>query len=82
LPEASWCCGIAGIYNITRPETSAALMERKVGHVIATGASHLATANPGCHLQLARGLADAGSPVELIQPVTLLARAYRRESLT
>jgi glycolate oxidase iron-sulfur subunit len=82
LPEASWCCGSAGIYNITRPETSAALMERKVGHVIATGASHLATANPGCHLQLARGLADAGSPVELIQPVTLLARAYRRESLT
>jgi glycolate oxidase iron-sulfur subunit len=57
-------------------------MERKVGHVIATGASHLATANPGCHLQLARGLAAAGSPVELIQPVTLLARAYRRESLT
>lgn len=82
LPEASWCCGSAGIYNITRPETSAALMERKVGHVMATGASHLATANPGCHLQLARGLADAGSPVELIQPVTLLARAYRRESLT
>jgi glycolate oxidase iron-sulfur subunit len=82
LPEASWCCGSAGIYNITRPETSAALMERKVGHVIATGASHLATANPGCHLQLARGLADAGSPVEMIQPVTLLARAYRRESLT
>ena len=82
LPEASWCCGSAGIYNITRPQTSAALMERKVGHVIATGASHLATANPGCHLQLARGLAEAGSPVELIQPVTLLARAYRRESLT
>ncbi len=82
LPEASWCCGSAGIYNITRPETSAALMERKVGHVIGTSASHLATANPGCHLQLARGLADAGSPVELIQPVTLLARAYRRESLT
>jgi glycolate oxidase iron-sulfur subunit len=80
LPEANWCCGSAGIYNITQPEQSEQLLVRKIGHVISTGASVLATANPGCHLQIARGLRQAGSPISLLQPVTLLARAYRKES--
>jgi glycolate oxidase iron-sulfur subunit len=80
LPEANWCCGSAGIYNITQPEQSEQLLVRKIGHVIGTGASVLATANPGCHLQIARGLRQAGSPITLLQPVTLLARAYRAES--
>jgi glycolate oxidase iron-sulfur subunit len=80
LPEANWCCGSAGIYNITQPGQSEQLLVRKIGHVIGTGASVLATANPGCHLQIERGLRQAGSPVTLLQPVTLLARAYRAES--
>jgi len=54
--ESQWCCGSAGIYNITQPETAARLQERKIGHVIATGASIVATANPGCHLQIENGL--------------------------
>jgi len=79
LPEANWCCGSAGIYNITQPEQSDLLLKRKVGHVIGTGAAVLATSNPGCHLQIERGLRAAGCPIELLQPVTLLARAYRAE---
>jgi glycolate oxidase iron-sulfur subunit len=75
LPEANWCCGSAGIYNITQPEQSAKLLARKVGHVCSTGAACVATSNPGCHLQLASGLRDKG--VAVTQPVTLLARAYR-----
>jgi glycolate oxidase iron-sulfur subunit len=80
LPEASWCCGSAGIYSITQPEQSASLLERKVKHIAATGASILATSNPGCHLQIASGLRAAGHPVKILQPVSLLALAYRRES--
>ena len=80
LPEASWCCGSAGIYNITQPEMSAKLLERKIAHLKSTGANILATSNPGCHMQLARGIADAGLPIEILQPVTLLARAYGRET--
>lgn len=80
LPESSWCCGSAGIYNITQPETSADLLKRKISHVRSTGAAVLATSNPGCHLQIARGLTESGMATEILQPVTLLARAYRRES--
>ncbi|MCS6244814.1 MAG: 4Fe-4S dicluster domain-containing protein [Opitutus sp.] len=84
--ESQWCCGSAGIYNITQPETAARLQERKVGHVLATGAHIVATANPGCHLQLANGLAqhagNSGAPaIEVTHPVVLLARAYAAEKL-
>jgi glycolate oxidase iron-sulfur subunit len=80
LPEASWCCGSAGVYSITQPEQSAKLLERKVRHVRSTGASILATANPGCHLQIQNGLRGEGCLMEVAHPVTLLARAYRREA--
>ena len=79
LPEASWCCGSAGIYALTQPEQADALLQRKVGHIATTGAAIVATANPGCHLQIARGLQSAGSAAQVVHPVTLLARAYRRE---
>jgi glycolate oxidase iron-sulfur subunit len=77
--EAAWCCGSAGIYNITQPETSAWLQQRKLGHLRATGASIVATANPGCHIQLENGFRRAGEKVEIIHPVVLLARAYAAE---
>ena len=80
LDEATWCCGSAGVYNITQPAQSAALLERKIRNVLATGASVVAAANPGCQLQIARGLRDAGARVEILHPVTLLARAYRNRS--
>ncbi len=79
LKESSWCCGSAGVYSITQPEQSALLLARKIGHIQDTGAGILATSNPGCHLQISAGLRAAGSDIELLQPVTLLARAYRRE---
>jgi glycolate oxidase iron-sulfur subunit len=79
LPESNWCCGSAGVYSITQPEQSANLLDRKVKHILATGADVLATSNPGCHLQIAAGLECAGSTITLIQPITLLARAYRNE---
>jgi glycolate oxidase iron-sulfur subunit len=80
LRESSWCCGSAGVYTITQPEQSADLLRRKVQHIVATGAQVLATSNPGCHLQIATGLREAGSAITLTQPITLLAQAYRRES--
>jgi len=79
LPESDWCCGSAGIYNITQPEQSEALLERKARHIASTGAAIVATANPGCHIQVARGLRGRGHDVEVMHPVSLLARAYRRE---
>jgi glycolate oxidase iron-sulfur subunit len=77
LPEATWCCGSAGIYNITQPEMSLALLERKMKHIAATGASIVATGNPGCIGQIRYGAKKFGVNIEVAHPVTLLARAYR-----
>lgn len=78
LPDSNWCCGSAGIYNITQPAQSRKLLDRKVACVNAIQAPVVATSNPGCHLQLANGLRATGQQVT--QPVTLLARAYRAET--
>jgi len=81
LPESNWCCGSAGIYNITQPEQSQKLLDRKVANLRQANAPIVATSNPGCHLQLANELRTCGDHPchEVTQPVTLLAKAYRAE---
>ena len=79
LPESSWCCGAAGIYAITQPEQAERLLGRKAANIIGTGARWVATANPGCQLQVARGLDATGADINVAHPMSLLARAYRRE---
>jgi len=75
LPEASWCCGSAGIYNITQPETARLLAERKLDNILKTGCQTVATANPGCLLQLQKAAEGRGLTLEIVHPVSLLARA-------
>jgi glycolate oxidase iron-sulfur subunit len=79
LPESAWCCGSAGVYAMTQPDQADALLRRKVGNINRTRAAIVATANPGCQLQIARGLGEAGSGLTVVHPVSLLARAYGRE---
>ena len=79
LPEASWCCGSAGIYNITQPEMADDLLRRKVGHIKSTQCEVVATGNPGCLLQVQNGCAREGMNLRVAHPVTLLAEAYRAE---
>ena len=79
LPESDWCCGSAGIYNLTQPEMAGRLLRRKVRHVLGTGASAVVTANPGCILQIQQGLHEAGSPVRVLHIVEILDRAYSSE---
>ena len=78
LKEADWCCGSAGIYNLTQPEMAARLQERKVQHILATGAAAVVTANPGCIIQIVQGLRARGSPIKVLHLVEILDAAYRR----
>lgn len=78
LPESSWCCGSAGIYNIIQPEMANQLLERKLDHIQSTGATTVASGNPGCLLQLINGAKSRGMKLRVVHPVTLLAEAYRR----
>ena len=77
LAESEWCCGSAGIYNLTQPEMAKRLLRRKIEHIVETGASIVATGNPGCIIQIESGLREGG--VEVVHPIELLARAYGQE---
>jgi glycolate dehydrogenase iron-sulfur subunit len=77
LAESDWCCGSAGIYNLTQPEMATRLLERKVANVLASGAGAVVTANPGCILQIQQGLAARGADVRVMHIVEILDRAYR-----
>jgi glycolate oxidase iron-sulfur subunit len=60
IPEASLCCGSAGVYNLLQPEAANELGERKVENLLTTGAQAVLSANPGCLLQLMNGLRQRG----------------------
>ncbi len=79
LPESTWCCGSAGIYNLIQPEMAGQLLDRKVNHILSTGVDTVATGNPGCLLQVQHGMRQRGKSIRVVHPVTLLAEAYRHE---
>ena len=69
------CCGSAGIYNVMQPDAAAELGRRKVANLLATGATVVAAANPGCALQIVAH-APAGA-VRVVHPMTLLDASVR-----
>jgi glycolate oxidase iron-sulfur subunit len=73
--EWELCCGSAGIYNLTRPDTAAELGARKAENLLATGVDAIAAANPGCTLQIAAHLQRKGQPLPLLHPMELLAQS-------
>jgi glycolate oxidase iron-sulfur subunit len=77
LEEGDVCCGSAGSYNLVEPAMSRRLLKRKIANIKASGATCIASANPGCTLQIRAGLRAAGSNIDVVHPVELLDRAYR-----
>ncbi|MBA2640078.1 MAG: 4Fe-4S dicluster domain-containing protein, partial [Nocardioidaceae bacterium] len=72
IAEGELCCGSAGIYNILNPEPARELGDRKAGHVAATEAELLVTANPGCLLQIGSALRRSGTPMATAHTVEVL----------
>jgi glycolate oxidase iron-sulfur subunit len=75
VPDGDVCCGAAGLYNVTQPGPSSELRRLKAEAIASTGADLVASANPGCTMQIAAGLRELGSGVQVIHPVELLDRA-------
>jgi glycolate oxidase iron-sulfur subunit len=80
LNEADACCGSAGTYNIERPEMSDSILKRKLDNIAASGAQALVTGNPGCLLQLKKGLAEKLPEVRIMHLTEVLARSMSGSS--
>jgi glycolate oxidase iron-sulfur subunit len=77
VPDGEQCCGSAGVYNLVEPGSADAIGRRKAEAVLSTRATYLASANPGCSLQIRRMLAERGAGVEAAHPIEILDRAIR-----
>jgi glycolate oxidase iron-sulfur subunit len=78
LPFADLCCASAGIYNVVQHEMAMAILQRKMENVNSTGAGIIATANPGCMLELEAGVKLHGRGQRVAHVVEILDEAYAR----
>jgi glycolate oxidase iron-sulfur subunit len=76
LTEADTCCGSAGTYNITQPKMARKLVERKYHHIERTGASIVATGNPGCHAWIAQVAREHGAKTRVLHTAELLEASF------
>jgi len=77
LPFAELCCGSAGIYNAVHGEMADVILRSKFEQINATGAELIATANPGCMLQLRYGVSLFGRGQRVRHVIEILDEAYR-----
>jgi len=77
LPEATLCCGSAGIYNLVQPETADTLADRKAQFVTLVKPDVVATGNIGCMLQIAAALERAGQKMPVLHTIQLVDASLR-----
>ncbi|GAB6083318.1 (Fe-S)-binding protein [Desulfuromonas carbonis] len=75
MAEASWCCGSAATWGLKFSSESQQVLDRKLNNVSQTGVDILVTANPGCQLQLAWGVREAGLKQKVLHLMEFLGAA-------
>jgi glycolate oxidase iron-sulfur subunit len=79
--DAALCCGSAGVYNMLQPEVADELGTQKVANLLGTGATVIASPNPGCSLQIDKHLRQQGKKALVKHPLELLDLAIKGEPL-
>jgi glycolate oxidase iron-sulfur subunit len=77
LGEADFCCGSAGVYNLLHPEAAREVLARKLDRLAETGAQVVVSGNPGCLLQIEKGLRERGMQMRVVHTVEVLDWSYR-----
>ena len=80
IPHGEMCCGSAGTYNLFQPASAHEIGERKADDVASVAPDILASANPGCTIQIQSILRERGASLPAAHPIELLDRAIRANS--
>lgn len=72
IPDATRCCGSAGIYNLVEPQSAQEIGARKIDDVLSVHADMVASANPGCTLQMSALLRQRGIVLPMFHPIEIL----------
>ena len=76
LPNSDWCCGSAGVYNLTHEPMADTQLAHKLDTIASVDPDVVVASNPGCLLHMARGARERGSLVRMAHLVEVLAMAY------
>jgi glycolate oxidase iron-sulfur subunit len=77
MAAADRCCGSAGLYSLVQREMASRVLDAKIDDVRRTGASVVATANPGCMSQLETGMRRHGMEGRVVHVIELVDEAMR-----
>ena len=78
MAGADQCCGLGGTFNVYHYDSSMNINNGKSAAIEATGAQAVATGCPGCMMQIADGLKQHGSNIEVVHTLQLLARKLKQ----
>jgi glycolate oxidase iron-sulfur subunit len=77
IPDGDQCCGSAGVYNLLEPASAEQIGRRKADHIIALKPDVLASANPGCSVQIKSHLGAAATSIRTLHPIELVDASIR-----
>lgn len=78
MPEADWCCGMGGSFNLQYYEISADIGIRKTGNIKTSGAGVVATGCPACMLQISDMLSRANEKISVKHSVEIYAESLKK----
>lgn len=82
IPQGDQCCGSAGTYNLFEPESAIEIGERrKVDNVLAVRPDVLASANPGCTIQIQSLMRKRNIELRAAHPIEILAASIAGRAL-
>jgi glycolate oxidase iron-sulfur subunit len=78
MPEADWCCGMGGSFNLQYYEISADIGKRKTGNIKTSGAEIVATGCPACMIQISDLLSKANEKISVKHPIEIYAESLKK----
>ncbi len=76
VPDPDWCCGSAGVYNLTHPAMAQAQLERKLDAIARISPEIVVASNPGCLLHMARGARERGMDARMMHLAEVLGLGW------
>lgn len=77
LPHSDECCGFGGLFSIKHGDISAAMLDKKLENVRATGAQTVVGCDMSCLLHMQGGLSRDGAPIKCVHLAEVLHQTLR-----
>ena len=77
MKNSDTCCGSAGVYNILQPDLAEDILIKKIENIEKTKAEYVVAGNPGCLIQIQKGLRENNRNLGIAHPIEILDNALK-----